>query len=88
MKNLFGVLSCLIVAVAVAMAQQGGESKSQPPALQPTGEVLVKALLAADKAQSKRETPSMEELKKTIQHLKRDFPQSEWAKRASVYQML
>ncbi len=28
------------------------------------------------------------ELKKTIQHLQRDFPQSEWVKRASVYQML
>ena len=28
------------------------------------------------------------ELKKTIQHLQRDFPQSEWVKRASVYQLL
>jgi tetratricopeptide (TPR) repeat protein len=35
-----------------------------------------------------KRTHSAEELKKTIQHLKRDFPQSEWAKRASVYQML
>src|SRR5262245_55034970 len=52
MKNLFGVLSCLIAAVAVAMGQQDGESKSQPNALQPTGEVLVKALLAADNAQN------------------------------------
>ncbi|MEP7336517.1 MAG: hypothetical protein ABI977_02025 [Acidobacteriota bacterium] len=70
MKNLFGVFLCLIVAIAVAVAQQGGESKSQQPAqlpaLQPTGEVLVKALLAADSAQNKRETPSAEELKKTI----------------------
>ena len=35
-----------------------------------------------------KRTHEPEELKKTIQHLQRDFPQSEWAKRASVYQML
>lgn len=35
-----------------------------------------------------KRTHNSEELKKTIQHLKRDFPQSEWVKRASVYQML
>jgi hypothetical protein len=66
MKNLFGILLYLIAATAVAAAQQDGESKSQPPALQPTGEVLVKALLAAGNAQNKRETPSAEKLKKTI----------------------
>lgn len=66
MKNPFGVFLCLIVAVVVAVGQQGGESKAQPPALPPTGEVLVKALLAADNAQNKRETISVEELKKTI----------------------
>jgi thioredoxin-related protein len=35
-----------------------------------------------------KRTHNAEELKKTIQHLQRDFPQSEWVKRASVYQML
>jgi thioredoxin-related protein len=35
-----------------------------------------------------KRTYNGEELKKTIQHLQRDFPQSEWVKRASVYQML
>lgn len=35
-----------------------------------------------------KRTHNTEELKKTIQHLKQDFPGSEWAKRASVYQML
>lgn len=35
-----------------------------------------------------KRTHNVEELKKTIQHLQRDFPQSEWVKRASVYQML
>jgi len=66
MKNLLGVLSCLIAAAALAMAQQGGESKAQPPGLQPAGEVLVKALLAADNAQKRREAPSAEDLRKTI----------------------
>jgi hypothetical protein len=66
MQNLLRVLSCLIAAAAVAMAQQSGESKPQSSGLQPTGDVLVKALLAADHAQNKRETPSVEELKKAI----------------------
>lgn len=66
MKNLFKVLPCLVIAAVVAVAQQGGESKPQPSALQPTSDVLVKALLAADGAQNKKETPSAEELKKTI----------------------
>ena len=35
-----------------------------------------------------KRTHNAEELKKTVQHLQRDFPQSEWAKRASVYQLL
>lgn len=35
-----------------------------------------------------KRTHNAEELKKTIQHLQRDFPHSEWVKRASVYQML
>jgi hypothetical protein len=35
-----------------------------------------------------KRTHNADELKQTIQHLQRDFPQSEWVKRASVYQML
>jgi thioredoxin-related protein len=35
-----------------------------------------------------KQTHNPDELKKTIQHLQKDFPQSEWAKRASVYQLL
>ena len=65
-KNLLKVLSCLIITAVIAVAQQGSESKSQPPALQPSGEVLVKALLAADNSQTKKESSSAEELKKTI----------------------
>jgi tetratricopeptide (TPR) repeat protein len=35
-----------------------------------------------------KQTHNADELKKTIQHLQKEFPQSEWAKRASVYQLL
>jgi hypothetical protein len=66
MKNLFRVFSCLIIAAATAMGQQGSQSKPKPSALQQTGDVLVKALLAADSAQSKKESSSAEALKKTI----------------------
>jgi len=66
MRNLLRVLSCLIAAAAVAMAQQGGESKAQSSGFQPAGDVLVKALLAADHRQNKRESPSVEELKRAI----------------------
>jgi hypothetical protein len=66
MKNLLRVLSCLIAAVTVAMAQQSGESRPQSSGLRPTGDVLVRALLAADHAQNKREMPSVEELKRAI----------------------
>ena len=61
MKNLFRVFSCLIVAAITAIAQQSGEPRLKPPALQPSGDRLVKALLAADNAQSKKETSSAEE---------------------------
>ncbi len=66
MKNLFGVFLCLFITAGAAMAQQSNESKSQPPALQPSSKMLVKALLAADRTQNKKKTPSVEELKKTI----------------------
>ncbi|MEO6724810.1 MAG: hypothetical protein ABIP14_05865 [Blastocatellia bacterium] len=67
MKNLFTVFSCLIVAAATAIAQQGGEPKLRPPALQPSGDMLVKALLAADNAQSKKEPSSAEDLKNLLE---------------------
>jgi TolA-binding protein len=35
-----------------------------------------------------KQTHNADELKKTVQHLQKEFPQSEWAKRASVYQLL
>lgn len=35
-----------------------------------------------------KRTHDPKELKKTVQRLEADFPQSEWAKRASVYQLL
>ena len=35
-----------------------------------------------------KQTHNADELKKTIQHLQKEFPQSEWARRASVYQLL
>lgn len=75
MKNLFGVFFCLFAAVAV---QQAGESKSPgppaPPSIQPSeqpsgqpaSDVLVRALLAAEKAQNKQEKLPAEELKTMI----------------------
>lgn len=67
MKNLFGVFFCLLAAV---IAQQGGESKSSsqpaPSSIEPSSDVLVRALLAADRAQSKQEKFPAEELKTLI----------------------
>lgn len=67
MKNLFRALSCLIVVAVTTMAQQGGEPKLKPPALRPSGDMLVKALLAADNAQSKKEPSSAEDLKNLLE---------------------
>ena len=67
MKNLFKVFSCLMLATATAMAQQGSESKPKPPAMQPSGDVLVKALLVSDSAQNKKDLPPVEELKKLLE---------------------
>ncbi|HEX9003461.1 MAG TPA: hypothetical protein VGB07_26370 [Blastocatellia bacterium] len=67
MKNLFGVFFCLLAAVA---AQQAGESKSPgqpaPPSAEPSADILVRALLAADKVRNKQEKLPAEELKTLI----------------------
>jgi hypothetical protein len=63
-KHLVGMFLCLIGIVA---AQQGGESKPPaPPGVQPAANVLVRAMLAADKARNKQEAPSTEDLKRVI----------------------
>lgn len=67
MKHLFGVFICLFAVIAV---QQGGESKSssQPalPSTEPSGDILVRALLAADKVRNKPGNLPAEELKTLI----------------------
>ncbi len=60
MTYLFGVFLCLSVVV-----QQGSEPKPTP-SVQPSSDVLVRALLAADSAQNKLEKASAEELKTLI----------------------
>ena len=66
-QHLLGMVLCLSLAVA---AQQSGDSKTaSPPApsnAQPSGDMLVKALLAAEGAQNKTEKISTEELKATL----------------------
>ncbi|HMV85913.1 MAG TPA: hypothetical protein PLD20_18935 [Blastocatellia bacterium] len=61
MTYLFGVFLCLSV-----VAQQGSEPKPAP-SVQPSSDVLVRALLAADGAQNKTEKTSAEELKTMIE---------------------
>lgn len=67
MNNLFGVFFCLLAAVA---AQQSGESKSPgqpaPHSAEPSADILVRALLAADKVRNKQEKLPAEELKTLI----------------------
>lgn len=67
MKNLFRVFLCLLLAAATAMAQQGGEPKPKPPVMQPSGDILVKALLVADSAQNKKDPVPAEDLKKLLE---------------------
>jgi hypothetical protein len=67
MKHLFGVFFCLLAFVAV---QQGGDSKSSsqpaPLSAEPSGDILVRALLAADKVRNKQEKLPADELKTLI----------------------
>lgn len=66
MKYLLGIYTCLIIAVAVVAAQQ--ETPTKPtPSIQTTAEALMKAQAAADKAQTRRDEPSTEELKKLVE---------------------
>lgn len=66
MKYVFGVYACLVIVVVCVAAQQEPPPK-QTPSIQPTAEALLKAQAAAEKAQTKREEPSTEALKKMVE---------------------
>lgn len=66
MKYLLGIYACLVLAVAVAAAQQEAPPKPTP-SIQPTAEALMKAQAATDKALAKRDEASTEELKKMVE---------------------
>lgn len=61
MKYLIGIYTCLVLAFA---AQQEIPPK---PSIQPTAEALMKAQAANEKAQSKRDDVTAEELKKMVE---------------------
>lgn len=71
MKYLPGILLCLLVPGGIAVAQQNGElaksTSEAPSGIQPSSQVLVRALLAADKAAGPPEEPSIETLKEIIE---------------------
>lgn len=66
MKYLLGIFACLVIVVTVVAAQQEAPPKTTP-SIQPTAEALLKAQAAADKAQTKHEEASTEELKKLVE---------------------
>ena len=66
MKYLCGICLWLTIAVPAFVAKQDPQPK-QTPSIQPTAEALMRAQAAADKAQTKHEQSSTEELKKLVE---------------------